>query len=485
MPLGFERLNERTQRPNPNINFIKPLSGPHKTLAKDFLERIAAISLPIMRKNHIYVMALEEFPPNREFVGRNFNAGEVIQLVLKSVGTGQWLSFRSVQMVMMHELAHCKQMNHSGFFWKVRDEYALMLRELWGKGYSGEGVWGRGQTLLSGQYREGVAPEAMGEVRDLCGGTYKSRRGKRKRVSKEKEKVGYAERQQRRILKKFGKGGQAVGEDESIKAKLEGGKKLAKPRVAKSARGRELRAAAALARFEQAKQEETKIIKIEDDSETESDYEEIDDSTEAARDVDGKKMTDGRGHGMVKVCEDEDAKDGNARREMDELLQVDIRDYFKTPLVKFVQKNAGEKESAVREEGISTASEDEDDGQGSPALIEPPPKVTSLPRTSTKAASSRLIDSNHTTLVPRSPATKTHSSPAASSGSSDTCRICSFQNEPRALTCVVCANVVDPAKLPNHWRCGSLACRESGYVNSNDVGRCGACAVIKKAKTIH
>ena len=56
-----------------------------------------------MRENHILVTALEEYEPNREFVGRNFNAGEVIQLVLKSLTTGQWLPFTYVQMVMMHE----------------------------------------------------------------------------------------------------------------------------------------------------------------------------------------------------------------------------------------------------------------------------------------------------------------------------------------------------------------------------------------------
>jgi len=38
-----------------------------------------------------------------EFVGRNFNAGEVIQLVLKARGSGHWLPFNYVQMVMMHE----------------------------------------------------------------------------------------------------------------------------------------------------------------------------------------------------------------------------------------------------------------------------------------------------------------------------------------------------------------------------------------------
>ena len=73
-----------------------------------------------MRENHLYVMALEEYEPNREFVGRNFNAGEVVQLVLKSLHTGRWLPFEYVQMVMMHEsdttqsaLAHAHSLTRS------------------------------------------------------------------------------------------------------------------------------------------------------------------------------------------------------------------------------------------------------------------------------------------------------------------------------------------------------------------------------------
>jgi hypothetical protein len=56
-----------------------------------------------MKQHHLTVMSLEEYEPNREFVGRNFNAGEVIQLVLKSPSTGRWFPFHYVQMVMMHE----------------------------------------------------------------------------------------------------------------------------------------------------------------------------------------------------------------------------------------------------------------------------------------------------------------------------------------------------------------------------------------------
>lgn len=59
--------------------------------------------VPVMKEHHLSVMSLEEYEPNPEFVGRNFNAGEVIQLVLKARFTGRWLPFEYVQMVMMHE----------------------------------------------------------------------------------------------------------------------------------------------------------------------------------------------------------------------------------------------------------------------------------------------------------------------------------------------------------------------------------------------
>jgi hypothetical protein len=72
-------------------------------LRRPSLTYLAQLALdPIMKQNHLSVRVLEEYEPNREFVGRNFNAGEVIQLVLKSQ-SGRWLPFNYVQMVMMHE----------------------------------------------------------------------------------------------------------------------------------------------------------------------------------------------------------------------------------------------------------------------------------------------------------------------------------------------------------------------------------------------
>ncbi|CCC06164.1 unnamed protein product [Sordaria macrospora k-hell] len=334
MPLGIQRINAKKSHPNDRIIFIKPLKGPDEAIAQDFLERIAAQCLPIMKNNHLSITSLEEYEPNREFVGRNFNAGEVVQLVLKSL-SGHWLPFNYVQMVMMHELAHCKQMNHSRAFWAVRNAYADEMRLLWSRGYTGEGLWGRGALLATGEWEKDTVQSGEGLPEHLCGGTYRSRG--RKRKASNKPKLSYKEQKERRILKKFGAGGMELGGDEKIKKALEKGKKVAgKPRVAGSARGRELRAAAALARFEGAKkkekeeeEEEEKKVKeeeeVDDDetaSEAESDEYEDEDEQDgvAAVDINGKKLLDGKGRGMIKVCEDENPEDQDAQRELRELM---------------------------------------------------------------------------------------------------------------------------------------------------------------------
>ena len=275
-----------------------------------------------MRDNHLSVMTLEEFEPNREFVGRNFNAGECIQLVLKSPGSGRWLPFTYVQMVMMHELAHCKQMNHSRAFWAVRNQYANQMYGLLAKGYTGDGIWGRGANLGTGAWTKNTIQEGEVLPEHLCGGTYRSRRKRRG-----KKELSYQEKKQRRIEKKFGKNGVSLGADEEVKVKLEKGKKIAaKPRVAGSARGRELRAAAALARFktqkvEKKEEEEDEKVDLKKESETESENDTEDDG-EDALDFDGSRMKDERGRGLVKVCEDEDRDDPEARSELKELKDV-------------------------------------------------------------------------------------------------------------------------------------------------------------------
>ncbi len=467
MPLGIERINARRLQPNDHIVFIKPLEGPDKALAQDFLERVAAICRPIMKANHLAIMSLEEYEPNLEFVGRNFNAGEVIQLVLKAPYTGNWLPFRHVQMVMMHELAHCKQMNHSGAFWKVRSQYAVELRGLWEKGYTGEGLWGRGKTLLSGQYANSSMPDAEMMPKQLCGGTYRSsQRGvnrKRKRKAQPaKPTLTYAERQQRRIAKKFGTDGATLGDDTDTKVKLEDGKKVkGKPRVAQSARGRELRAAAALQRFNQPKVETEAEIKEEDVAdETESEFEDGDIKTEAI-DLDGTRMLDSEGHGMVKVCEGGEEGGDDSKREMFELQQVD-----ETP---------SDRATVIKQESDSTAIEDE----GLYHTLDEP-DTSSTTRNPPKAKLKAEQRNDRTAAGPSPIITKsTTDSTTLNKVSVRQCPVCSLENEPLSVICVACSNVLDLRRVPDNWRCHNVVCGASQYINAGDCGVCGICGVKK------
>lgn len=316
-----------------------------------------------MREHHLSVTTLEEYEPNREFVGRNFNAGEVVQLVLKT-RSGHWLPFNYVQMVMMHELAHCVQMNHSRAFWAVRNAYADQMRLLWQRAYTGEGLWGRGALLGTGAWERDPAPADEPLPEHLCGGTYRSRGRKRK------PRVSYREQKERRIRKKFGIKGEVLGEDEEVKRRLEGKSVAAKPRVAGSARGRELRAAAALARFEAVKKEEAKkedkevVVIDEDDIETASEAEtESGDEEGDATEVDGTKILDGKGHRMIKVCGDENPDDADARNELSEL-----KDWFAgAPAGKTAREAAKSKSNA----GATTGSRDpKKEGRGQRSIVD-------------------------------------------------------------------------------------------------------------------
>ena len=412
------------------------------------MERIAAICHPIMKANHLSIMTLEEHEANTEFVGRNFNAGEIIQLVLKSYRTGQWLSFRTVQMVMMHELAHCNQMNHSRAFWKVRNQYAGELRGLWQKGYTGDGLWGRGQTLLSGEYDRGGRAEEDLLPDHLCGGAYRSARRRKRRRAKPASGNGtetYAEKKQRRIAKKFGVTGQALGGDSEVRVKLEKGQDIkAQPRVANSSRGRELRVAAALARFGQQKEEGTKEeaskaandgIRDDSSSGTQDEYEEGDDGSEGSH-AETSNVTDQHGRGMIRVCGTEDQDDVHVKEEMDELRGLD---------------GGNQDVNSVPQEDAETTDEDDE--------------TSPVPGTNVQNVNYSNHQNGHQEHQSRN--------------QDIPCSACSTANAPDAALCLACSNVLDQSKVPDHWRCTSDTCNSSEYVNAGDCGICGACGERK------
>ena len=515
MPLGFERLNERAQRPNASINFIKPLStsSPQdQKTAQDFLERIAAQCYPVMKRDYISVMSLEEHEPNPDFLGRNFNAGEIIQLVLKDK-RGRWLSFKFVQMVMMHELAHCKQMNHSRFFWQVRNQYADQMKELWGKKYEGEGMWGRGKSLTSGKFVHDRIPEGDDVPEHLCGGTYRRARGrKRKRGQNgdrdgdggERPKLTYAERQQKRIARKFGTHGegQGLGEDELVRGALEQGKRRpGKPRVANSKRGRELRASAALARFDAVKnekREETPELGDDDGSETDwSDDEYAEDEIANGLGILhtlGKTIKDQNGRDMFQVCGDEGEEGDGGGKEMDELRLMagdgskdndrEVRSGQSNDTIGAAKETAPEERedsetesepdehytiSQLRQSGTERKGADSTSQVGTVDLTSP-----------AKATNPANVHQTERTEQQQPIPTHTQASASFHSTNSTLCPICSLENDPDSPTCIACAHVLRPSLMPNHWRCASEQCKGSKYVNAGDAGRCGLCGASKK-----
>lgn len=358
-------------------------------------------------------------------------------------------------------------MNHSKAFWAVRNQYAEQMRLLWLRGYTGDGIWGRGALLTTGEFEKNTVLPGETLPEHLCGGTYRSRGRKRKA----KKTLTYQEQKERRILRKFGANGVALGEDNAEKVKLEKGRRVvAKPRVAGSKRGRELRAAAALARFEQQKKEVAEEDKVKDEdetvsgSETESGSDYEDESSgvagEAAVDIDGTKMLDGKGYGLVKVCEDENPDDQDAAQELRELQTSMQRRQAKTPAANT---------PAEPTQGVQAAQEAK-----KASIVE----KRTFPSKRTPTAPPEYDDHSTKTKPP------SYKKPTPSPSSQDTssarfCQVCSFANDRLSVTCAMCSNVLEPISVPNSWSCQSSTCRGSAFVNAGDCGVCNVCGQRK------
>lgn len=289
----------------------------------------------------------------------------------------------------------------------------------------------------------------------MCGGTFRSRGGKKRRA---KPKITYKEAKERRIRKKFGVNGVRLGADDEVKVKLENGKRpTGKPKVAGSARGRELRAAAALARFEVKKEDEIKKEELNEDdlvtdSEVESDLDEeviIKTEPNDAVDIDGRKLVDSNGRGMVKVCDDDDKDDEDAKREILELQGMQWRG--------------------------SSSPKHEFDAVPSPPLRANNASQNELPEdnkpTSLLEDDSPVASEDHAASSVKHSGTRTSPSTKAAVP----CVVCSFENDTTALTCCVCSHVLQPDFVIGSWICKSLTCEASKYINAGDVGVCGVC----------
>ena len=341
-------------------------------------------------------------------------------------------------------------MNHSKAFWAVRNKYAEDMRLLCSRGFIGEGLWGRGALLETGEWEKNSVQPGEALPEHLCGGTYRSRGRKRKA----KKTLSYQEQKERRIRKKFGAGGVAVGEDKETKKKLEKGRSVAaKPRVAGSARGRELRAAAALARFEKGKEESSEAeVKTERDadvalsgSESGSGEDYDDDDQPDARDLDGSNILDESGRKMIKVCEDENPGDQDVQNELHELRLS-------------MQKQPGKahfsESQDVERKPVSGSQEISQRENGHLG------KSVSKTQLEKKAWNSEAEKPTPERTL---------------SSYSKVCPICSFANAHSSPTCSMCANVLDADSVVGSWRCQSQACAGSAYLNAGDCGVCGVC----------
>lgn len=410
-------------------------------------------------------------------------------------------------MVMMHEVAHCKQMNHSKLFWQVRNRYADQMKELWDRQYRGEGIWGRGQDLTTGGFLPDRMPAENDVPEHLCGGTYRRGRGRKRKRGQDgdKPKVSYAERQQKRIAKKFGVhgDGQGLGEDELVRGALEQGKRhQGKPKVAGSKRGRELRANAALARFEAAKTQQRDETPEIDGSETEWDDDEWGNGLPILEKL-GESIKDGEGRDMFRVCGDggDDAEGGmdemaEMRRQMGSQKSAKRKAKPAKRLHEDsetesggsadevpVKTNGGRKTEGSRKTITIDDSETESDDETQLAeerTKSPPARSSANERK--KSTRLPVPDDGWTrSTTPSDVGTGVSAAPPedASTTAVVACPVCSLENDADSPTCLACANVLKPKLVPNTWRCKSDGCNGNQYLNAGDAGRCGLCGTLK------
>lgn len=160
---------------------------------------------------------------------------------------------------------------------------------------------------------------------------------------------------------------------------------------------------------------------------------------------------DQKGRGMVKVCEDEDRDNEDAKREFEELSGMEsIERYFKPD-------GPSKSKREPVEEMLPNRAESSNPKNGG----ERAEKSTSIKKESSIASISSPKPQPSTT--------------STATPSSSICPICSLENPPLSLTCAICANVLRPEHVHGSWRCASLACKEGMYINAGDVAFCGVC----------
>ncbi|KAI8980209.1 WLM domain-containing protein [Trametes punicea] len=166
------RLNEREANPNPHINFITPLKTHDPAAAEEarqLLRALAAQVRPIMKAEGFVVNSFEEYEYNKVFAGRNWNNGEVVELVLRN-SAGGFLPIQWLLSTLCHELAHIKHMNHGPAFQTLWTKLRNDVKELQSKGYYGDGYWSSGSRLADSARMGSQGLDAGDLPEFMCGG---------------------------------------------------------------------------------------------------------------------------------------------------------------------------------------------------------------------------------------------------------------------------------------------------------------------------
>ncbi|EJD49034.1 WLM-domain-containing protein [Auricularia subglabra TFB-10046 SS5] len=289
------RLNEREANPNQFINFISPLPAGNEDDARELLRALAAQVKPVMKDHGYTVNSFEEYEHNPVFLGRNWNAGETIEIVLRRPG-GSFYPTYSLLNTLCHELAHITHMNHSRDFHILWAQLRREVEELQARGYFGDGMWsagtrlGDGATVHQADLPEEDAPEY------ICGGAHKQSRQRafrRRRAARRKAGPSNSTGPQ---TEKRGKPGrrirgdaQFVGDGHAVNEGLDGDAKnvgIGFRKKAGSKSARDARAAAAERRLAQLTAGPSSKPDEGDAEETSDDDDDGEDSVDVPRETD-------------------------------------------------------------------------------------------------------------------------------------------------------------------------------------------------------
>ena len=181
-----------------------------------------------------------------------------------------------------------------------------------------------------------------------------------------------------------------------------------------------------------------------------------------AVDIDGSRLFDKLGSPLVKVCEDDDKDNEDAKNELLELQnfggdaeQPASSKQPKKPLLQSSSSLPASKHKVpkfIKEKEVPTAVKD---------------------------------DRNCRSIEKAARGVKKKEEVQPSTGSRSnlcSCPVCSMENQPTALTCIACSNVLKPELAPDSWRCKSSLCQCSDYWNAGDVRLCGVCGTRKSTE---